>query len=309
VRVPPSVRLRRGFTLIELLVVIAIIAILIGLLLPAVQKIREAANRMKCTNNLKQIGLAMHNYNDTVGKLPPGWVTSLAFKPSPGWAWGTVILPYIEQDNAYKILNPDLLATTATLPANALPPLTDPITGPILTMKMPMYRCPSDPGPTFNTLLTPGGATPSYGRSNYVVNREVLGPDVNNNPTELTVATIIDGSSNTILVGERDSIKNIAATWPVRSSVTSASFEGRPGRGLNIPNPNPNSTGDCTRLGFNSLHSGGANFLLGDGHVIFIRQTIPADQSADHCAFPAATGNFPFQNLIHPNDGNPVGDY
>src|SRR5262245_61339302 len=294
---------RRGFTLIELLVVIAIIAILIGLLLPAVQKVREAAARMKCTNNLKQIGLGMHNYNDTFNRLPAGWVTSLQFKPNPGWSWGTLILPFIEQDNAYRILNPDTNATTATIP-----PLNDPIAGPIYIMKMPMYRCPSDgTGLDTNSLL--GG----WGRSNYVVNREVFGPDASNNPSFMTVATIPDGSSNTILVGERDSVRNIAAVWPVRSNVTTASFEGRAGRGLNIPYPGspppPTTTSACERLGFTSLHTGGVNFLLGDGHVQFIRNAIPADQSADHCAFPAATGNFTWQNLIHPSDGNPIGDF
>ena len=296
-------RRRGAFTLIELLVVIAIIAILIGLLLPAVQKIREAANRMKCSNNLKQIGLACHNYNDTYNQLPTGWVTSTTTKPSPGWAWATIILPFMEQDNLFKQLNPNLDPVTPNGP-----PAPTAVNG--LQARVPNYRCPSDGsanGNDINNLLN------NYARCNYVINREVVGPDVNNNPAPMSVATIPDGTSNTILVGERDSIRNIAATW-VRASATSASFEGRPGIKLNKSYPGtpppPTGTGSCERLGFTSQHSGGCNFLLGDGSVRFIRDSIDTDQSADACAFPAATGNFTFQNLIHPSDGNPVrGDY
>jgi prepilin-type N-terminal cleavage/methylation domain-containing protein/prepilin-type processing-associated H-X9-DG protein len=284
---------RRGFTLIELLVVIAIIAILIGLLLPAVQKIREAANRMSCSNKLKQMGLAFHNYNDTIGSLPTGWVTSTAAQPNPGWAWSTIIMPYMEMDNQFRALNPDL---------NGVTPAPAPAANAILTTRISAYRCPSDSGTDVNTVL--GG----YSRSNYVVNRELVGPNSANLPTPTPVSNIPDGSSNTIMIGERDSFRNIAATW-VRSNTTSASFEGRPGRGINIVYPGtlpPTSSGDCVRLGFSSLHTGGANFCLGDGSVRFIRQTIDTDQSLDHCAYPAATGNFTFQNLIHPADGRTV---
>jgi prepilin-type N-terminal cleavage/methylation domain-containing protein/prepilin-type processing-associated H-X9-DG protein len=294
-----KVRSRRdGFTLIELLVVIAIIAILIGLLLPAVQKVREAAARMKCSNNLKQIGLACHSYQDSNGALPAGWVTKANGPyPSPGWNWQYMILPYLEQGNLYTAINADLATPTG-------PPAT-PATGAAYLNIVPGYVCPSDgsvpTNPNFN----------AYPKTNYLCNRWVFGPDGSSNPTKLAIQTIQDGSSNTIFVGEREMTFNIGGSALIRHSNTSASFEARFGPKMN-PRPAAGTvfnTGSNERLAYTSLHTGGCNFVFGDGAVRFIQNSIDCDPANSYLNFPTLSStatNFTGAKLELPNDGQVV---
>src|SRR5262245_16254112 len=131
-------RLRRGFTLIELLVVIAIIAILMGLLLPAVQKIRETAARMYCANNLKQIGVGLHNYHDANNWFPPGYADGNTDPNStpdndagPGWGWAAFLLPYLEQGNVYSQINFNVAVGTG-------------VNAQISQLSLTIYQCPAD---------------------------------------------------------------------------------------------------------------------------------------------------------------------
>jgi prepilin-type N-terminal cleavage/methylation domain-containing protein len=123
---------RKGFTLIELLVVVAIIGVLIALLLPAVQKIREAANRMACSNNLKQIGLAFHQYENTYGSFPCAY--DAIHNPPRGHTWGTFLLPYLEQENLYRQYDFEQLLTA---PGNLA----------VIQTQLKVMQCPSSPHP------------------------------------------------------------------------------------------------------------------------------------------------------------------
>jgi prepilin-type N-terminal cleavage/methylation domain-containing protein/prepilin-type processing-associated H-X9-DG protein len=222
---------RRAFTLIELLVVIAIIAVLIGLLLPAVQKVREAAARMQCTNNLKQIGLALHSYHDANGTFPP--VDGNKNRNStpdndvgPGWGWASFILPYIEQGNLYNQIDFSKGVTVGTNLAASQTALK-------------IYQCPSDPiqqnCPIYDSNFTSPIATVAHG--NYVGcngweecfnnaggNAQGEGSDGLNGGFGLAgdglffrnshfrIADVTDGLSNTIFVGERSS-NHSPSTW------------------------------------------------------------------------------------------------
>jgi prepilin-type N-terminal cleavage/methylation domain-containing protein len=186
---------RRGFTLIELLVVIAIIAVLIGLLLPAVQKVREAANRVKCKNNLKQLGLAAHQYHDDHHHLPPG----IGYTPlAQSGVWGHHffhLLPYLEQDNLYRLaLGPVQLTTgpiTIYWPGN----------NSVYSQSVPTFLCPSGPSVGPGGVVTVNGI--SWGASSYAANSQVSAPIPGDPQGRRCLLAITDGTSNTILYAEK----------------------------------------------------------------------------------------------------------
>jgi prepilin-type N-terminal cleavage/methylation domain-containing protein len=194
-------RVWRGFTLIELLVVIAIIAILIGLLVPAVQKVRDAAARIACSNNIHQLGLAAHNYHDTAGQLPPQYNDPGLFWGQPCGPWGFHLLPYIEQDNAYN--DSKVQFGFPYVYANYIPQ-TDNNLPFIYTTPLKVLLCPSDPSAP-GTQAWAGG----WAYSNYGANFQVFGnPDAGDGPWAFNgnrrlAGGFQDGTSNTIMFAER----------------------------------------------------------------------------------------------------------
>jgi prepilin-type processing-associated H-X9-DG protein len=278
--------------LIELLVVIAIIAVLIGLLVPAVQKVRSAANRMSCTNNLKQIGLAFHNFHDTYGRLP----VRSGQNGAGVWAWGAFILPWIEQQPLHTQLQPNFAGKVpAPTPTNGL------------QARIPTYLCPADTGPLVNANFM------NYSKSNYLPNDRVVtspGPDLT---IGRRLTDITDGTSSTFLLGERDSVRGQAGVWASWAG-SNTSIIARAFWRLNTKYAGA-SDPDCTRHAWTSLHEGGANFCFCDGSVRYIRDNIESPPAGTGSCLGTVINNpvpwdYVYTNLYFENDGRMIkGDY
>ena len=273
--------IRRAFTLIELLVVIAIIAVLIGLLLPAVQKVRDAAARAQCQNNLKQIGLALQNYHDTQRSFPAGYVSGVG--PSgedtgPGWGWAALILPQMEQQPLFAQIN---IAVPIEAPQHAT----------VRTSVVKSYLCPADtPPPTLSVgpasssgqlvsvtcQLAPASYTGCFGVSEPGVD----GEGVFFRNSQVRIGDITDGTSSTLLAGER-SYRYSQTTWV--GTVTGTNAVPSPGSPLPMEADEPanfvlSHVGEMEAgaarpfeiNNFSSSHTGGAMFVFADGHARFL---------------------------------------
>jgi prepilin-type N-terminal cleavage/methylation domain-containing protein/prepilin-type processing-associated H-X9-DG protein len=270
---------RRGFTLIELLVVIAIIAILIGLLLPAVQKVREAAARMKCQNHLKQFGIALHAYHDSNNRLPPGGAgpTAAPFTTLGGsLGFQFHILPYVEQQNLY---NSGSITTNYDVAPNLA----------LASTLVPIYQCPSGVVTDSQNTSQPGKTTHYYGNmgpkgtnptTNAAYNYSNTGghggfgtQGVLSVNSQIRLTDITDGTSNTFMVGEISWAKaNVYRPW---HRGWDGSAMGSAKNVVNAINTVPyNNSNNFNEVSFGSQHSGGANFALSDGSVRFITDSV-----------------------------------
>jgi len=334
-------RIAKAFTLIELLVVIAIIAVLIALLLPAVQQAREAARRSQCKNNLKQFGLALHNYHETMNILPPGMFGAPGIVDGNLWGWGTMILPYLDQSPLYSSLSgfPNGTSYFTGQPATgfgaAMTSFNPPNT--LLQTNLTIFRCPSDPG--FSLLIIPSGGlngsrqdkTNQFGRANYAgvigsmcdpSSGLLIGNGAFGESSSVRFRDFSDGLSNTFLIGERRSPGLVGGLYTGGDTIwCGANDDEGPyidwqgmavcmgicdlKSTLNLKMTSPPTVGTIatpqTYTAFSSQHSGGAHFVLGDGRVRFVSDSIATGQPNA----PGAT----YQNLAARNDAQVIGDF
>ncbi|HYT90959.1 MAG TPA: DUF1559 domain-containing protein [Gemmataceae bacterium] len=290
-----------GFTLIELLVVIAIIAILIGLLVPAVQQVREAAARTTCQNNLKQIGIALHAYHDRAKRFPPGYIdnnlnpnSDASQDQGPGWGWAAHLLNELEERNVYNQI-----------------PFNQPAGGNAVCQTfLAVFWCPSDQQlPTFTVY----GTSAVVAQGNYIavngVKETSFYPGSNTGAflrnSKFRIVDIADGLSNTLFIGERNS-GHSKTTWtgavpggqvpadqspdPIGNAEAASALVLGHGSRMHLPNDPQLWDADV----FYSRHTAGANFLFGDGSVRSITGSIDGAV---------------YENLLSRNDGNPIGSY
>lgn len=287
---PLPVRDRSGFTLVELLVVIAIIGILVGLLLPAVQAAREAARRMQCTNHLRQLGLAVHNYESANRRIPSGWIASNAHG-EPGWGWAAALLPYMEGNNLHQQIDFGR-------------PIADARHATVRTTVIPTFLCPSDTGPNLFEIAAGDGHDHDHAarssnhsafgshsasgvddgseklfqvsKSNYVgmfgtfeiEDAPYKGDGMFYGNSRTKFSDVIDGLSNTLMSGERSSRLG-GSLWQGNISAAAEPHA----RILGVADHGPNDP-QAHFDDFSSYHTGGANFMRADVSVSFISNNI-----------------------------------
>ena len=300
---------RQGFTLIELLVVIAIIAILIGLLLPAVQKVREAASRLQCSNNLKQLGLAFFNYENTYQALPPAYYVAFPPAANLAYSWAPLMLPYLEQENLFKQYNLNQMFNTPTNIA-------------VLQTQLKVMQCPSTPTQNrMETISLPANAIPGYPAATFTTAAgdysvisgvtsagwdSVVGPPSGGDRegmlatpplTSSKITSISDGVSNTLLLVElagrpeawQSNLRVATNGFPVVPNSGNANTVGagwgNPYNGENWVNGSlydgQGNRGPCminctnvTGRGIYGFHSNGASVVMGDGAVRFLNTSM-----------------------------------